>query len=342
LVRPNDARMEWVDVIRGFAVLCVVFYHVVIALEVASLGAPEWAERVNGVLSPYRMPLLMFLSGLLLDRALQKSKSVFVIGKLKRIGWPYVVWTVANIMFLIGASQLAGDGNYDLSRIPDLIVDPVTYTWYLAYLLVYYLLSLGLSPRARSLLVPILLAVSALIHDGDGFTRFAFLFAFFLLGDVAVRHKERWSALTTNAWALSASVALVITTAVLSLGGDAGRYGLASVSGILGVIVLARPLATLALRVGVLSPLQSMGRNSLVYYVTHWIAVTACVNVVDRTDVKSPSVVIVLLITAGLGASWTMVLLSKRLAPIRALYVFPDLGRRPTKVDSGRAGSQAT
>lgn len=185
---PN--RLEWVDWLRGLAILFVVFHHAVVAFVVVGVSPPDWALVTNSVVSPYRMPMLMFLSGLLLDRSLRKPTRVYIAGKLRRIGWPYLVWTMGIIVFLVAASQLLGSGGYSIESILSLILDPRTYTWYLAYLLLYYLLALVVPPLARAVAVPVLFTLSFVIHDGDGWTRLTFLLAFFFLGDLAARIRE--------------------------------------------------------------------------------------------------------------------------------------------------------
>ena len=76
--KPSAARMQWMDLLRGLAVLLVVVLHA------ASHGGAEvegWT-LVNRHLTPFRMPLLMFLSGMLLHRSLAKPLPVYLWGKV--------------------------------------------------------------------------------------------------------------------------------------------------------------------------------------------------------------------------------------------------------------------
>lgn len=61
-------RRHWMDALRGGAVLLVVFWH---AFAMPYDNAPTAIAWVMNFLAVYRVPLLLLLSGLLLDRSLR-------------------------------------------------------------------------------------------------------------------------------------------------------------------------------------------------------------------------------------------------------------------------------
>jgi uncharacterized membrane protein YcfT len=315
--------MEWVDVTRGFAVFLVIFYHVVIALNVTHTPPPAWAVTLNDALAPFRIPVLMFCSGLLLARSLSKPPKQYLNGKLRHIGWPYLVWTLVIVTFLVGGSNVAGNGNYGAGRIASIVTDPATYTWYLAYLLLFYLIALVVPARARTWAVPILLVVSAVFHDGDGWTRLTFLLAFFFLGDVATRHRAVWMRLVRHRGLLVLAGALAVGTAVAStrLG---LRYDLWAAFGVAGVALLAVPVGSRVARTWLGDRIASIGRDSIVYYTTHWIVVTAGIHLAGRLRVEGGTVLTLGLLVLGVGVSYLLVLLKRRYWLFGALYVFPS------------------
>ncbi|RKR75241.1 acyltransferase family protein [Frondihabitans australicus] len=329
----HGERLAWIDVTRGFAVFLVVFYHVVIALAVTPTAAPLWASTLNDAASPFRIPTLMFCSGMLLPRSLGKPTREYIGGKLRNIGWPYVVWTAVIVALLVGGSQVAGHGHYGVSRIWSIVTDDGTYTWYLAYLLLYYLISLVVPARIRTFSIPFLLAASAVIHDGDGWTRLTFLLAFFFLGDAVTRHYPDWLRLVRHRWveALAAAAALVLavySTQVFV------RYTLITALGVVGVAILAEPVGSLVARSRVGGWLSAIGRDSIVYYTTHWIVVTAAVHVLDRLHVRNGSVLVVALMVLGVAVPGVMVLLRRRSRIVAALYAWPK--RAPSAVRAPR------
>lgn len=90
-------RHHWMDALRGAAVLLVVLWH---AFSIPYPTIPAGIDWVFNFLSVYRIPLLMFLSGLLLDQSLAKPTGAYVEGKLRRIAWPLLVWSA--VLVLIG------------------------------------------------------------------------------------------------------------------------------------------------------------------------------------------------------------------------------------------------
>lgn len=83
-------RHHWMDAVRGVAVLLVLIWH---AFSIPYPTMPAAIEWVGNFLSVYRIPLLLFLSGLLLDQSVAKGAARYVDGKFRRIAWPLVVWS---------------------------------------------------------------------------------------------------------------------------------------------------------------------------------------------------------------------------------------------------------
>lgn len=316
-------RLRWIDVTRGFAVFLVVFYHVVIALAVTSTQAPVWASTANNALSPFRIPVLIFCSGMLLPRSLAKPAGQYVMGKLRHIAWPYVVWTTAVVVLLVGGSQVAGDGNYPPSRIWEIITAPGTYTWYLAHLFVYYLISLVLPARVRLFSIPVLLVASALIADGDGWTRFTFLLAFFFLGEAVTRFHPVWRRIVRRRWVEVIAALTVVATSIVASRAFL-RYEPVTALGVIGVAILAEPVGEWVARGRMGDWIAAIGRSSIVYYTTHWIVVTVFVHVLDRLHVTNGSVLVVILMALGLAVPAVMQALRTRSRIVSALYVWPE------------------
>ncbi|QGS21929.1 acyltransferase family protein [Micrococcus luteus] len=89
------SRMTWMDAMRGFAVLLVMFTHTYTMPQGldATFSSVAFANVVQ-VFQSWRMPMLVFLSGVLLPRSVSKPLGTYYRGKAERILWPFLVWMV--------------------------------------------------------------------------------------------------------------------------------------------------------------------------------------------------------------------------------------------------------
>ena len=80
-------RLRWMDQARGVAILLVVMHHSMTWVADFGLTVPPALIAFDDIVSPFRMPLLMFLSGILVPRALSKPTRAYAT-ELRAIGWP--------------------------------------------------------------------------------------------------------------------------------------------------------------------------------------------------------------------------------------------------------------
>ncbi|WP_297409591.1 acyltransferase family protein, partial [Naasia sp.] len=169
-------RVHWMDLLRGGAVLLVVLLHVQDVAHQSSIPTPEALRVFNQFFAPFRMPTLMFLSGMLLPPSLAKGLRRYYSGKVRNIAWPYLVWC---LLFL-----LLGEGVRP-------IWDPLAwvaagYLWYIFFLLCYYLLAPLVSRVNAGTICIALLLISTPLADGLP-KYFLFFAAFFFAGNGVAR-----------------------------------------------------------------------------------------------------------------------------------------------------------
>jgi fucose 4-O-acetylase-like acetyltransferase len=107
-------REAWVDVARGVAIALVVHHHVCMGLWTA--GLPFWPPPGGPwyhALRPLRLPVLLFASGVLVERSLAGGVGRFVAKKVRRLGVPYAVWTAVFVALLAAFPQYANGGSAD-------------------------------------------------------------------------------------------------------------------------------------------------------------------------------------------------------------------------------------
>ena len=72
----DSTRLGWMDFARGLCILLVILMHATGTVEAAGLEPPAGLTLFNQALEPFRMPLLMFLSGMLLSKSLDKPPAI--------------------------------------------------------------------------------------------------------------------------------------------------------------------------------------------------------------------------------------------------------------------------
>lgn len=263
-------RLRWMDLARGLCILVVVIMHSSSALsERADIASPPLIEAFNAALGPFRMTLLMFLSGMLLGRSLAKPTGVYIRGKLAQIYWPFLIWSMV-VLYAV-----------DLFTVEYILKTPIsapTLLWYLWFLCAYYLLALGMK-RFSIPLVPVALlalAVSPFLPDFLRMSRFAYLFFFFLAGHWYMQNRAR---IEIGGLFAALGLALAVAGAWMSVEGVVVRYEAVYAWVPLGLIVWTVWICGFYQGGSALArPIEWVGRNSLVFYVVHFPVQCAVVD----------------------------------------------------------------
>ncbi|KAA6430839.1 acyltransferase [Agrococcus sediminis] len=315
-------RLLWMDGLRGLAILLIVLLHATEMLRSIGLQPHIAVDVFNTVASPFRIPLLMTLSGMLLGGSLSKSAGRYVSGKLRAIAWPYAVWLV--IVLLVFPSLG-----------PDILVRglwaPNTYLWYLHTLLIAYLVALALRrvPDWISMVGALLLAAAVTLLPMPDLVatmkleRTFLMLAFFFAGHLLMQHLP--TALPLLRHPISIVIGLVCTGSVVVASLQPG-------SAVSNDVTFAVPLlASLAVGLALLSLLpwrdpvsrwlRWVGRHSIVYYVTHWIALYWTLQLVAGPLIRFGfSEVAVAMVVGAMAAGAALAWLVQLRTPVRWLF----------------------
>ena len=66
------------DVLRGASILLVILHHTTQIVAYRIDDVPEFFAFISAFFAPYRMPMLMFLSGLLVAGSLKRSAGEYI------------------------------------------------------------------------------------------------------------------------------------------------------------------------------------------------------------------------------------------------------------------------
>lgn len=178
--------MDWMDTLRGGAVVAVVVLHAQLTTSAVTGADLEPLRSLNELLAVVRMPLLMLLSGVLVSRSLAKGLGRHLDGKVRAILWPYAVWMTFDLTHVMVDSAFLGK-ELPWHMVGEAFYDPPGYLWFLAYLFVFHVIVGFMPPVARVWAIPTCLAIAAFAGVDGGTQRFLALLPFFLLGDVLAR-----------------------------------------------------------------------------------------------------------------------------------------------------------
>src|SRR5690554_6229869 len=91
-------RADWVDRVRGLAVLALVSYHAVYGLVASGHLTPDAYRGWGPTGELVRMPLMMLVAGTFVEPSLRKGAAAYLSGKARRILWPFLLWSAVYVL----------------------------------------------------------------------------------------------------------------------------------------------------------------------------------------------------------------------------------------------------
>ena len=281
-------RALWMDRLRGLAVVLVIAWHVVSIPTFFGVEMPDLVRWLNDALSPYRIPTLLVLSGMLLRQSLDKPAVRYYWGKFANIVWPFLVWCV--IYLLANPSVDGSSPAYWLGE---------SYLWYLVVIAFCY----AIGPLIRwvhPLLLSVVFIALALLFSSapSSITQELVHAPYFFIGVAAVPYVPRL--LKMPGWIVLGGAVIALAWAAYS----ASHLGYAPRLHPVGTPISLAGIGCLmwlASKPRRMPALEWAGRHSLELYVAHFpLIVLACAYC--PTGVSRP-VLYLLLAAVGLGGA---------------------------------------
>ncbi|WP_146079179.1 acyltransferase family protein [Pseudoclavibacter sp. RFBA6] len=271
------------DTFRGFAIILVIFGHVVSQPPLFGYEAPGWMQDIRVLFAPYRMEGLMLLSGMLLPRALKKPLGPYYLGKVRNIAWPYFVWAAIFLMLVLRNPTWMDPASWIATN----------WLWFIFFLFAYYAIAPALARVPNWLLAGAFWGGAVWLELGAGVdfgtTGISILLAacyyggFFFAGAFVFDSGLVWKLKHRATLVVTGVIAAAFLVYRYRIDWDVYNdvlYVWGSIGTVLFVLgILQRLPARFA------PPLQSIGRSSLVYYASHmpiiylWMQLLAAVGI---------------------------------------------------------------
>jgi surface polysaccharide O-acyltransferase-like enzyme len=312
----NAVRHAWIDQARGMALVFLVILHA------GSYGnghfvLPEWFTALQLAMAPFRMPLMMMVAGLLLERSLRKETIPFIQSKLGQILWPFLVWTVIS-------QVLAGEA--------ERLLEPKVwrgagYLWFLPFLFVYFMVALLVRRIPHLVLALTALVISVLARDGSKHGEQLFvLMAYFFVGAHIGRDLQRFTTwmswrriLLLSPFVVGASAASVFTGAV--------RFNPLWFPVVVPALLCVFALLHEIQHDRLLRVFEFVGRRSVVYYVANSPVYVALAPWLAARGFSAHAIIAITLLIAFLVTT-ALALAKDRSSVVSMLFEFPRSSSR--------------
>lgn len=307
------------DILRGAAILAVIFFHSVTIPAAYGFEANAIWRYVNETLILFRMPMLVFLSGMLLSRSLEKPSLSYFNGKVSGILWPFLIWSTTY--------ALVTDVDFgNLGEIQNIYTggSPL---WYLLFIFTYYLAAKPLNRLSPLVIAAVTFGLAVLSPDGAKYSeRVFYLMSLFFLGDYAARHADRIGTIIASRYIwLLLPVLLGSALATVAYDLDFGpNWVVFSLIGILLFAAISQRIEPFAIS----RVLVWVGQHSIVFYVSHAIVIHFTAQLMVRAGVSSYAVTALASVLLSLFAGWALSVGNDRWVPVRWLFTLPALAGR--------------
>jgi len=321
----KNERIPYIDSMKGFAILCVVFAHIssiYFYADAAPLNTPLFFS-INNVISVFHMPLFFFISGFTFVRAYYKDgvwdKPRYWL-RIKNLILTYFLYSTAFVL----AKYICGDlisGENTLRPLLFMWRSPVALYWYL-YVLVFLYLFLGrqkVFDLSARIMLPILFVCALIgshfvISGWFYFDRILYYSFFFYLGIEFCRNPKLF---LFNRYVMPVLLVCALVFAVIFWDASSVMtyidYPAVRLPIALGIIPVILFLFKNARFLGSSRVLQYLGKHCFEIYLIHQPLITVCKIITQRLDIYRAVVVYAFNLLVCLGVPLLISLAARKL-----------------------------
>lgn len=350
LIRDDVGRREWVDFVKGTAIIMIVAYHTTLFLssvgfDVAGIG------RVKVILELFPMAAFFLITGTFHARVGSWSFADLWRRRLRQYLYLYLLWSVIRFLFYVIAPNVRSDGAGLSASNPlallGILFWPISSYWFIYALFVFTAVFWLFRALPAWVLISASLVLSMLFSSGIldarnvGINRMGEYLVFFVVGAylnrriyAAVDRLTPWKAIGTTA-------AFAVFAVTVTLMPVLGRIPGVAFAGQVLAIATGFALAYYLVHLVFVKWLVYVGVRTLNIYLVHLFIIAILVAPLTLLpgldDLPGRGLIITGVITALVVA--LSILLTRYLTRISWLFVYP-FGRRK-RVAAQRTTSRA-
>lgn len=282
-----NRRLLWIDVLRGSCILLVILHHWLLHYVDDSKLLASAFFHLDHALAPIRMELLVFLSGMLVARSAAKGAFQYFDGKVKKILYPYAIWTAFMFLVLMPIQSPVELPAYTYFYSLKFFIGFTDLTWFLYWIFTFYIIQYFARQLKTSTVLLLTVSLYLLVSKLEprlittigeqlyahhvSLTAAIYLFFYFYLGDkfsAYIMQKEGDVSFKPGWVALSAvSFAAVVFIATRY---QWDKFSLFYLPFVAGSLLALFALARWASNTRPAQALGFIGRHSLIYYLGHY------------------------------------------------------------------------
>lgn len=324
MIKEVKSRHAWMDSLRGAAIILVIHYHVTENISKYP-DTPQILIDLTNLIAPLRMPILIFLSGLLVSKSILKGKKEYFSGKMKNILYPFLIWTV--IMYALSyAKEIYLGDPMETTFLQALTVMPLYHLWFLEFLLIYYIVIYYMKNIQPLIILSSVIFVYFIFY-GYGDDRVLSLFCFFTLGYYFGRNLNE---ISTKIKEMSyipifISTAVAVVFSIFNIKNDLINSNVYYLLSAIFFIPILIKLFMLIENTKLSRFLEFFGVGSLVLYLVHLPVITVVFNILKIAYPGSTLSAYFILMFATVGISVAILYLSRRFKIVSLLFSLKEV-----------------
>lgn len=319
MTKEVKIRHAWMDALRGAAIILVVHFHVTENISKYP-DTPQILINLTDLIAPLRMPILVFLSGLLVSNSILKGKKEYFSGKIKNVLYPFLIWTL--IMFgLSYAKEVYLGDPMQTTFLQALTIMPLYHLWFLEFLLIYYVIIYYLKDISPVVTLSSVIFLYIIFY-GYGDDRLLSLFCFFTLGYILGKNlnKVYERIKVMNFTSIFILISLAVIFSILNMKNELINNNVYYLISALFFIPILIKSFILIENTRLSKFLEFFGVGSLVIYLVHLPVITVVFNILKIAYPGGILSSYFILMIATVGISIAILYLSRKFKIVSLLF----------------------